>query len=294
VADEGHSISCEVTASNSAGPSAPEPSANSDSVPLLPTLPVSIVAPEVAVRGGGAAVVGKTLSCSSGTWTGTPTPTFSYSWLRDGVPIGAAEANTYTVTTADEGHSISCQVTATNTVGSKSTVSANSDAIREEAREKHEAEATAAKKHQEEEAAGISTKKQEEQAKTAAAGSVSLASSVIGVQTGGKASVKLECTGTAVCSGKLTLAIKSTTGKGKKKHFKTTTIGTAAFSIPAGKTGVVAIKLTAAGSALLKAGHGKLSASLTIVKSSPSPTSTERASVTLVQKTATKAKTRKR
>ena len=90
VADEGHSISCEVTASNSAGPSAPEPSANSDSVPLLPTLPVNIVAPEVAVQGGGAAVVGKTLSCSSGTWTGTPTPTFSYKWLRDGVAIGGS------------------------------------------------------------------------------------------------------------------------------------------------------------------------------------------------------------
>ncbi len=296
VADEGHSISCEVTASNSAGPSAPEPSANRDSVPLLPTLPVNIVVPEVAVQGGGAAVVGKTLSCSSGTWTGTPTPTFSYRWLRDGAAIDGAESSTYTVTTADEGHSISCEVTATNTAGSKGAASGNSVAVREEAREKREAEATAAKKHQEEEAAGISTKKQEEQAKTAAAGSVSLASSVIGVQSGGKASVKLTCAGTTTCAGKLTLTV-SLKGKGKGKHgkkAKTETIGTAAFSIPAGKTGVVAIKLTTAGRTLLKAGHGKLSASLTILKSSPAPASTKRESVTLVQKSAVKAKKRKR
>jgi len=283
-----------VTASNSAGPSAPEPSANSDSVPLLPTLPVNFVAPEVAVQGGGAAVVGKTLSCSSGTWAGTPTPTFSYKWLRDGVAIGGAESNTYTVTAADEGHSISCEVTATNTAGSKGAASANSAAIHEEARERREAEAAAAKKHQEEEAAGIATKKQEEQAKIAAAGSVSLAGSAIGIQSGGKASVKLSCTGTATCVGKLTLTVKSTTGKGKKKRFKTTTIGTAAFSIPAGKTATVTVTLNAAGKALLKSAHGKLSASLTILESSPAPASTQHKTVQLVQKTATKAKTRKR
>ena len=294
MADEGHSISCEVTASNSAGPSAPEPSANSDSVPLLPTLPVNIVAPEVAVQGGGAAVVGKTLSCSSGTWAGTPTPTFSYKWLRDGVAIGGAESNTYTVTAADEGHSISCEVTATNTAGSKGAASANSAAIHEEARERREAEAAAAKKHQEEEAAGIATKKQEEQAKIAAAGSVSLAGSAIGIQSGGKASVKLSCTGTATCVGKLTLTVKSTTGKGKKKRFKTTTIGTAAFSIPAGKTATVTVTLNAAGKALLKSAHGKLSASLTILESSPAPASTQHKTITLVQKTATKAKKQKR
>jgi hypothetical protein len=40
----------------------------------------------------------------------------------------------------------------------------------------------------------------------------------------------------------------------------------------------------------LKSAHGKLGASLTILKSSPSPTSTQRKSVQLVQKAATKAK----
>ena len=289
VADEGHSISCEVTASNSAGPSAPEPSANRDSVPLLPTLPVSIVAPEVAVQGGGAAVVGKTLSCSSGAWTSTPTPTFTYKWLRDGVAIGGAESSTYTVASADEGNSISCEVTATNTAGSRGAASANSAAIHEEARERREAEEAVAKKHPEETPTG-----KPEEAKIAIAGSVSLTGSVLSIQSGGKGSVKLLCAGTATCAGKLTLTV---TSKGKGKHAKKAkaeTIGTAAFSIPAGKTGVVTITLTAAGRALLKAAHGKLNASLTVLKSSPSPASTQHKTITLVQKTATKAKKQKR
>jgi hypothetical protein len=219
--------------------------------------------------------------------------------LRDGVAIDGEESSVYVVTAADEGHSIFCEVTATNTAGGTSAVSANSVEVREEAREKREAEearerreveeALAAKKHLEEIPA--KTKKQEE-AKIAIAGSVSLTGSVLSVHSGGKASVKLTCAGTTPCTGKLTLTV---TSKGKHaKKAKAETIGTAAFSIPAGKTGVVTITLTAAGRALLKAGHGKLSASLTIVKSSPSPASTERASVQLVQKAATKAKTRKR
>ena len=291
VADETHSISCEVTASNSAGPSAPEPSANSESIPLVPSLPVNTLAPEVAVRGGGAAVVAKVLACSNGTWTGIPTPTFSYKWLRDSVAIGGAESSTYIVTAADEGHSISCEVTATNTAGVTSAVSANSVAVHEEAREKleHEQEEAAAAKKREEEAPATKTKL-EEQAKVAATGSVSLAGSTIGVQSAGRASVKLSCAGTATCTGKLTLTAKSTTGKGKKKRSETTTIGTATFSIPAGKTATATLTLTATGRTLLKSDHGKLSASLTILKSSPSPTSTQRKSVQLVQKPATKAK----
>jgi hypothetical protein len=248
--------------------------------------PANTAAPIVS----GTAKVGQALTCSEGTWIAASPTSYAYRWLRDGEAIGGAESSVYTVTAADEGHSISCEVTATNAVGSKSAVSGNSVAIREEARERREEEEAAAAMKRQEEAAA---KKKQEEAKIAVAGSVSLTGSVLSVHSGGKASVKLTCTGTASCTGKLTLTI---TSKGRGKHgkkAKTETIGMAAFSIPAGKTGVVTIKLTAAGRALLQAGHGKLSASLTIVKSSPVPASTKRESVTLVQKQATKAKKRK-
>jgi hypothetical protein len=158
--------------------------------------------------------------------------------------------------------------------------------------EKREAEETATTKKRQEEEAQQAVKKKPEEAKIAVAGSVSLTGSSISIQGGGKASVKLSCAGTATCAGKLTLTV---TSKGKHvKKAKAETIGTAAFSIPAGKTGVVTITLTAAGRALLKTGHGKLSASLTIVKFFPAPASTQHKTVTLVQKTATKAKRLKR
>jgi hypothetical protein len=251
------------------------------------TAPENTLAPIVS----GTAKVGQALTCSEGTWTGSPT-SYAYKWLRDGMAIGGAESSTYTVIAADEGHSISCEVTATNALGPKSTASSNSAAIHEEVREKREAEEAAATKKRQEEEAALAAKKHQEQAKIAATSSVSLAASVIRFQSNGRGSVKLSCTGTAACAGKLTLTVKGKAKKGKKA--KAETIGTAAFSIPAGKSGVVTITLTAAGRLLLKAGHGRLSASLTIVKSSPSPTSTERESVQLVQKKATKGKKRKR
>jgi alpha-tubulin suppressor-like RCC1 family protein len=133
-------------------------------------------------------------------------------------------------------------------------------------------------------------------ATTAAIGSVSLDGSTIPVKGGGAAAVKLTCTGTATCGGKLTLTAETkgkttTKGKGKgKKQAKTEAIGTAGFSIPAGKTATVKLTLNAAGKALLQAAHGKLSATLTILKSSPSPSSTQSVSVHLSQQKATKAK----
>ncbi len=127
-------------------------------------------------------------------------------------------------------------------------------------------------------------------ATTAASGSVSLDGSSITVQRNGAAVVKLTCTGTATCEGKLALTAKSTTKKGKKKHSKTTTIGATSFSIAAGKTVAVKLALGAAGKASLSAAHGHLNATLTILKSSPAPAVTQTQSVHLAQQKATKAK----
>jgi alpha-tubulin suppressor-like RCC1 family protein len=72
----------------------------------------------------GTDAVGEILTCADGLWTGTPTPTFSVRWLRDGSPIVGATSNSYTVLSVDEGHRLACEVTASSTAGEKSAVSA--------------------------------------------------------------------------------------------------------------------------------------------------------------------------
>jgi hypothetical protein len=100
--------------------------------------------------------------------------------------------------------------------------------------------------------------------------------------------VKLSCSGSATCVGKVTLTVKSKPKKGKKA--KTETIGTASFSIPAGNTKLVKVKLNGSGRALLRTAHGHLSAAIKIAKSSPTPSKTETQSVHLKQQKAVKKK----
>jgi hypothetical protein len=75
-------------------------------------LPVNTVAPAIT----GTAQEGQTLTCSTGTWSGSNT--YTYQWKRNGSNIGSATNSTYTLVTADVGQSIKCTVTATNFVGS--------------------------------------------------------------------------------------------------------------------------------------------------------------------------------
>lgn len=77
--------------------------------------PVSTVAPAIT----GTATTGNTITCSTGTWTG-PADSYTYQWVRDGVPIGNATAATRVVAGADVGHALKCVVTAYNEDGSAS------------------------------------------------------------------------------------------------------------------------------------------------------------------------------
>ena len=83
------------------------------------TTPVNTALP--AISGG--PEPGNTLSCSIGTWTGSPTPTYSLQWLRGGTAISGATKSTYLVLAADQGKTLSCRVTAKNSAGSASVVS---------------------------------------------------------------------------------------------------------------------------------------------------------------------------
>ncbi len=91
--------------------------------------------------------------------------------------------------------------------------------------------------------------------------------------------------GSVTCRGRLTLEVK-VKAKGSKSgnmRSKTETIGTAGFSTAPGRTEVVTIELNAAGRALLTAGHGRLNASLVILRVSPGPAHAQSASVRLAQ-----------
>ena len=107
-----------VTATNAVGTSAA--SAASNSITTY-SAPANTVAPAVT----GTATRGQTLSSTTGTWTGVPTPTFTYQWQRVTTNIASATSSTYVLVTADVGNTIRCVVTATNTV---SAISANSNA----------------------------------------------------------------------------------------------------------------------------------------------------------------------
>jgi hypothetical protein len=88
-------------------------------------IPANTVAPVVS----GTATVGQTLSTTNGTWSGIPTPTFTYQWQRVTTNISGATSSTYVLVAADVGSTIRCVVTATNTVGSTSANSNSTAAV---------------------------------------------------------------------------------------------------------------------------------------------------------------------
>ncbi len=87
--------------------------------PGVPTAPTNTEQPAIS----GTAAVEQTLSCSTGSWTGFPNPSFTYLWLRDGSAITGATTNSYVVQTADQGHTLSCEVTASNEAGKQAAIS---------------------------------------------------------------------------------------------------------------------------------------------------------------------------
>jgi hypothetical protein len=111
--DRGTSISCVVIAQNSAGVAE---AASSNALEVPGGEPQSATSPEVS----GTPAVGNTLTCSPGTWTGEPAPTFIYQWQLNGVDLPSATSDTYTVVAADRGLVLSCEVTASNREGARS------------------------------------------------------------------------------------------------------------------------------------------------------------------------------
>lgn len=63
---------------------------------------------------------GNTLNCTMGNWNNMDIDpvSYAYQWISDGATNIGTDAADYTITSGDVGHTVTCVVTATNTVGS--------------------------------------------------------------------------------------------------------------------------------------------------------------------------------
>ncbi|HEY4897974.1 MAG TPA: IPT/TIG domain-containing protein [Solirubrobacteraceae bacterium] len=109
---------------------------------------------------------------------------------------------------------------------------------------------------------------------------VTLRSKHIAVQAPTRAALRLVVTGAGRCAGKLRLRVKL-----RRTHhrFVLRTIGTAVFSVPAGRGAVVKMNLNVFGRRLLARGHGRLNASVLITRVTPAPQLAKSASVRLAR-----------
>jgi hypothetical protein len=97
---------------------------------------------------------------------------------------------------------------------------------------------------------------------------VSLLKRSILVKSHSRAVLRLTSKGPGICSGNLKLFVRIKASKGR---FRTRTIATGKFSLAAGRTRTVTLRLNAAGRTMLSAGRGRLSARLSILRVSPAP-----------------------
>jgi len=225
---EGQSLS--VTAPGEVSPvdAALHPSPPPPSPPPIPTSPkttppVNTTAPSIS----GSASVGATLSCVPGLWSGTPTPSYSYSWLREGTAIGGASGVTYTVQSADAGHTLSCRVAAKNSAGERSATSG-----------------------------GLAIPGPSSGVSSAVVSSPPPGhgkASVVGagvLVSGRSASVKLKCT-LAPCTGSVELTEQITVTRrvgGRTVHRRSTVVlAKGSYSLAAGKSKTIFLRLTQAG-----------------------------------------------
>jgi hypothetical protein len=73
--------------------------------------PSNLSAPTIS----GDDTVGSLLECSSGTWAGSPAPSYAYTWLDAGHGVGSG--STYRVASQEAGSTLQCEVTAQNPAG---------------------------------------------------------------------------------------------------------------------------------------------------------------------------------
>lgn len=225
--------------------------------------------PPLAPRGGGVSVravpaVGYVATCEPGSWSGSPTYTYTFVDSANGQTLQSSSSRVYELTTADAGREIYCQVQATNSGGT--------GVGRTEAMPPIEGTGESSGPIVPGGGPPRPTAAIELPKDTASTtGGVSLpAGSTLAIERGHTVRVKLDCTGRKECTGKLILTTKTASRtRGGKKHSHTVTIGTVKFSIPAGEVTTVKIALNATGRGLLGKDHGRLAAHVAIIDAVP-------------------------
>ncbi len=128
--DVSHTLRVAVSASNSAGSSAPVASAQSALVTAGVSPPVNTALPTIT----GSAQVGQSLVAGVGSWSGSPTG-YSYQWQRCDslgagcVAISLATSSSYTVVESDVSHTLRVAVSASNSAGSSAPVASAQSAL---------------------------------------------------------------------------------------------------------------------------------------------------------------------
>jgi hypothetical protein len=129
--EAGHRLRVIVTATNSAGASRADTAASAVVKMPATNTPVNTARPSIS----GSPIEGQSLTATTGTWTGT-SPTFAYQWQRcdtagaNCANILGATSSTYSPTGLDVGNTLRVIVTATNSIGSGSSISHQTATIR--------------------------------------------------------------------------------------------------------------------------------------------------------------------
>ncbi len=127
--DAGHTLRFQVTAKNSDGSATAESNATGE-VPGKANAPAEVSPPTVS----GTAAVGQQLAASTGTWSGAQPISYTFAWQTCNAGVTSCsgtgkKGSTYTVAASDAGKRLRVKVTAKNSAGSSSGLSATTAVV---------------------------------------------------------------------------------------------------------------------------------------------------------------------
>jgi Trypsin len=208
--------------------------------------------PPLAPQGGGALIravikVGHPLTCEPGSWSNSPTFTYTFADSTSGAVLQKGSSSVYTLQSSDVGRKILCEIHATNAGGTGIGRTPGLGPI----------EAVPSPPS--------APVPQPAPVAIVEPGKLSLAvKSVVSLTRSEGLRLKLICTGRTPCEGRLTVTTTRIVEIKGSKRRRTLTIGTATVKLAPGTT-TLTIRLNGAGRAALGAAHGRLGARLMLL-----------------------------